>query len=470
MKKLICFFAVALLLIVSASAATAAVYLSADPKYEILPLAESPVTVNQEDLTFDFRQTDYYSPHSPAARVTASYQMENPSSQPIEVMMAFPMVSTFNSLQDSPISIHTDGRELPYSIRIGNPLDQQYDSDTNTSGNYQNNPEQFSEAVQIDKLLSTVSETTFHPKSFYDGSDITVNFVKAKATAGRFCIGVTIKINPKNTKILTFGSNSFTEDSSSGKITLSSWDRSGFSYVVLGDEPLSVSENAYTDASLKKEWKGDFDPEIITETEIMPLEQYLDVYASSAHQTLPKGLSREEFYAAQLKTIDSVYEGGSLVANDLSFDSFNSAKRTFLAIYSVPFAASNSCTLTVSCMIEGTMDRRGRDTPAYSYGYVTNTAKAWSAFHGVTVTILPPIRTPYIVTNSLGLTRNTDGNYTASLSGPPDRDIAFTLYRDKSLPRPELVTAEQSVDPSSIVCFFIIIGLAVYYLRHRYRT
>ncbi len=99
------------------------VYWQGYPASEVIALEkDSPIRVESENLLFDF-SGENYNFYTPAAKVTAVYEMFNPLSRSLAVPMAFPFVGNLSSLLTNEIAIAADGRELPYEIYFGDAVD-----------------------------------------------------------------------------------------------------------------------------------------------------------------------------------------------------------------------------------------------------------------------------------------------------------------------------------------------------------
>lgn len=100
------------------------------PSSQILSIEQNtPITVEKEELVFDFSVNDdpdagdlYDGGYTIGGKVTASYQMHNPSNESLSVQMAFPYIGTLSNLSAEDILITADGETLPYEIFVGDEV------------------------------------------------------------------------------------------------------------------------------------------------------------------------------------------------------------------------------------------------------------------------------------------------------------------------------------------------------------
>ena len=69
---------------VAASAYSGPEYWESTPAFSVTPLKGSPITVEREDLTFDFSKNKSFR-YSPSADVSAAYRMKNPTGEAVRV-------------------------------------------------------------------------------------------------------------------------------------------------------------------------------------------------------------------------------------------------------------------------------------------------------------------------------------------------------------------------------------------------
>src|SRR5690554_875888 len=75
-------------------------YWEGRPSSQVLSIDQNtPITVEKEDLVFDFSVNDdpktrelYGEGYTLGGKVTASYQMHNPTDEPLKIQMAFPFI------------------------------------------------------------------------------------------------------------------------------------------------------------------------------------------------------------------------------------------------------------------------------------------------------------------------------------------------------------------------------------------
>lgn len=76
------------------------------PYSEVLSVQQdSPITVESEQLTFDFSGDRDGDNWAPVAKVLADYRMTNPTEDTLSVQMAFPFVARLSTLSVSDVAV-----------------------------------------------------------------------------------------------------------------------------------------------------------------------------------------------------------------------------------------------------------------------------------------------------------------------------------------------------------------------------
>ena len=98
-------------------------YWNNGPSFEPVALEESSLDVVEEELLFDFNDPDSVWGWSPAAVVTATYQMSWPKEQPAaSVQMAFPLISSVLEISTEFSGVSVDGQPLDHQTFYGSAV------------------------------------------------------------------------------------------------------------------------------------------------------------------------------------------------------------------------------------------------------------------------------------------------------------------------------------------------------------
>jgi hypothetical protein len=388
------------------------------PSFSVTALKSSPVTVEREDLTFDFSNSKNVG-FSPQAQVTASYEMRNPTAAGLTVQMAFPLISSLGDLS-APPEITLDGKNVAYRILSG-PVALKTDNTThhyfNADGslNVKNLP-------SFEQILKIVQEGSGVPQRL-KGSGKRYDI----STSGRQCeIAVDVSLDPKSTALISAGFNGFRNNGGSIRLTGQTDGIRPVSVLIVGKDGKDF-KITYTDSNSKKVLPGDVGNVLISQQNIDGFfDQLVEQHRGHPDPSSPE--SRQGIRAALEKYADEKIAGGQTVIGDADIYDFYNTSRFFVLAYEVPFAANASSNVIVSYPMSGAMNASVASKPVYSYGYLLNPAKGWAGFQDLTVTVIPPGQSPYVIKSSLPFARAENGSYSAKLGTLPSQDITFTLY------------------------------------------
>ena len=421
LKKLFAVAVGALLLCtagLNAAANSGPAYWENAPSFSVTALKSSPVTVEREDLTFDFSNSKNVG-FSPQAQVTASYEMKNPTDADLTVQMAFPLISSLSDLS-APPAITLDGKSVAYRILSG-PAALKTD---NTTHNYFNADGSLNtkNLPSFEQILKIVQEEPGVPQRL-KGSGKRYDI----STSGRQCeIAVDISLDPKSTALISTGFNGFQNNGSSVRLTGQTDGISPVSILITGKD-VKDFKITYADSNSKKVLPGEIGNVLISQQNIdgffdQLVEQRRDHPDPSSPESLQSIRSALEKYA------DEKIAGGQTVIGDADIYDFYNTSRFFVFAYEIPFAADTAANVTVRYPMSGAMNAAIASKPVYSYGYLLNPAKGWAGFQDLTVAVIPPEQSPYVIKSSLPLTRAENGSYSAKLDALPSQDLTFTLY------------------------------------------
>lgn len=378
------------------------------PTGSLLAVSEnSPIRVDGEDLTFDFRQEEGDA-FSPLARVTAAYAMTNSQAQRTVSAMAFPYIGNLWETEEN-IQITADGEEIPYRLYYGEEV----------------NPKEGATLdFDLDAVLAGITKEPYVPKGFSLDDPVTLH-------------RIILKVDPEESLKISVKFSGLTSES-----FVLAKDFGGYSfdgqegYELLGWKPPTDSldfalwgaEVEYTVEVFYSEEKGgeklEADKIQVDET-VLPLGEYLQQYLAS---TLGKkeGLTPQAFDVGVEGLEKALAAYGSLVTEDFLLE-FAQRDRYKILVYEVPFEGYATRNVTVSYDAKGTMDRRNTTFPLHTYRYLLSPAARWGGFQDLQVTILPQDSLPFVLESNLPLTRNQEGIYEGSFAELPDTELSFTL-------------------------------------------
>jgi hypothetical protein len=386
----------------------------------------SPITVESESLVFDFSDSNH-SDHSITGKVTASYQMFNPTKEPKSVQMAFPFVGTIAGLSLDDIKITADGDALPYDIYIGNSVNSH-----RISGQ-----EDIRADFDFDSVVSAITHKPYKPENFAEDEMGKLYIIDVKPTTDKpINLAVSFDMDSENTKVLTKGFNRYERHGSSARIA--AWCRGPevFEILVLGQD-INPRVNAYSDGGLSD--KTDLYTCQVS-AGLVEVGQYLmnyiednnraRDYIASVDESLFPDIQLYNLYAASL---DNGFTRNMGICSEDDLMSQLHYNRILTLVYTVEFPAGCRKEVTVCYKASGTMDKRQTSEPLYSFDYLLSPAKNWDDFNNLSIEIIPPEKAPYIVKSSVELTMKENGVYTAALATLPDDDLSFTLYSNEKV-------------------------------------
>lgn len=380
------------------------------PAYGMTPVKDCPITVEKEDLTFQVSDKSLsYSKTS--ARVTAAYQMKNPTSNSMNVEMAFPLISSYKQLvANGGVKITAGGKELPYTVCLTGPLPQfgteyqLYDKSgkLNTSS-----------LPNFSTLLKNAVPIPTTPK--YIGTESAVFYEVKKGKYNSLRVEMTAPAS--KTRLISF--NYGTQSRSGDKVTISGWASvysDSFSFLTIGENPQDIKITAYEDTQYTK--KLNTAPQFTTK-QVSPKELCLQ-YIRKYSEIDPNDQSIVIRYLDSLLQRDGICDVAQ--ANDLI-----SKNCIYLLNYTVPFAANSGEQVSVSYTTIPTMSNP--DNSINTFAYISNPAKNWASFKNLNVTVIPPSKDYALSSSTIDLKADSNGTFKASLAALPQDDIAFALRK-----------------------------------------
>lgn len=242
------------------------VYWQGYPSSEMLSIKKnSPIVIQNENLVFDFSDSRINSHYTISGKVIATYNMFNPTDRPQSVQMAFPFVSSLDSLLSEDISITAGNEALPFKIYAGNVVNSygnpwQEDKDAN---------------FEFASIVNTITGIPYKAETFKENEKGKLYTINVKPTTDqKINFAVDFNFDSEKTKILTRGFNRYQRNGEKTKIAAWCYETENLEILVLGkDVDLTIS--AFSDGELKE--KTDLFTYQITERDL-ELKTYLMEY------------------------------------------------------------------------------------------------------------------------------------------------------------------------------------------------
>lgn len=416
MRKLLSAVFCFLIFVPAACANSAPSYWQAYPSSEMLAVdAACPVTVEEEQLTFDFSDNqEYGSDYSPAARVTAVYEMANPTKETQTVQMAFPFVASAARLSMSQLDIEYDGQSVPYEIYL----------DPETADSSEDAAEQFSYGGVGQIQRQELSVPGFDLRE----NAVLYRFLPAASGSEEQELTLTFRVDPMKTRVLGSGFTRFSY-SDDGVCTLGARISARFPVELL------VLGGAFSYESALADENGNPADRSLCETQretVITRQYLLDRLRAQLDPETSDAVSDTQLLNLCLARLDAYSSGtGFAVLEDLTGAIY--ANRIVTLVYTVEFPPESTRKVSVTYPASGIMDRRETVTPTYRYTYLLSPAKNWADFGALNIRIIPPGEAPYVIDSTIALDKGEDGVYKAALDGLPDTELTFTLYAKSSV-------------------------------------
>lgn len=424
MKKIIAsilFAAVLFSLFTTVFANSGPVFWQGYPSSDIMAIEDhSPIRVENENLIFDFSDSDNAS-YTISGKVTATYEMLNPTKEMQFVQMAFPFVGTLDRLLPDNIVITADDRVLSYDIYMGDVV------------NSYGNPLQEDKKVSFDfaSIVSTITDQLYTAKHFTENEKGKLYTIDVKPTTDqRINFAVDFNFDDEKTKVLTHGFHRYERNDEKTKIAAWCYEPERLEIFVLGED-IDLKINAYTDGELKK--KTDLFIHQISTRE-MEVRPYLMEYIKNNTNRKNDGMiSDTQLYNLYAKSLDKYFTQNMGYSSEHDLMEQENYQRIFTLVYTVAFPQNSKKEVSVSYRTSGTMDKTETVKPLYSFDYILNPAENWRDFKNFNIEIIPPQEAPYIVKSNIKLTKEENRVYTATLAELPEDDLSFTLYANEQI-------------------------------------
>ena len=410
-----------LTLFTPAAANSGPVYWQGYPAAEMMTIEkETPLIVESEELVFDFSQ-QYTPTYNLAGKVTATYQMSNPTAEQQAVQMAFPFCGRLQMLDAAEIVIKVDAHELPFELYLGSRLDF---ADSGAAAAPSN-------SLTFQDILSAVSRQQYDADNFSAGEvGRLYRFMLSPTTEQNINFAVSFSYHAEEISILCHGFNGFEREGE--KVRLTSWcaEPMQAAIFVLGGE-LDFTVQAYTDGELT-------DSTDLYTAEITVEAQQVKPYLLTLSRQQPGTtaitlLDETQVYNLYAEALDRqfTYNLGYCAAEELWAQA--EQERMLVLLYTVEFPPQSVREVSVSYVTSGTMDKRETVSPQYSFTYLLKPAAHWRHFKNLQIRIITPPETPYVVNSSLPLKQTAEREYSAEFTALPADDLYFTLYAKEKI-------------------------------------
>ncbi len=382
---------------------------------------DSQITVENEDLVFNFSDQKDSSDYTISGKVSATYRMLNPTNKPQSVQMAFPYIEALDSLSEADISITDGGTLLPYDIYIGDAVQREEVFGQNTQD----------PSLAFADIIGSLTNDFYEAKSFSANEKGKLYTIEASPTTEqRINLAVDFNLDFARTKVITKGFNRYERHDKKTKIAAWCYEPETLEIFVLGED-LDFTVKAYTDGELKEE--TDAYAYHISEREV-EVKAYLSEYIKkNTRVTDDAPIIDTQLYNLYARYLDEHFSHnmGYIPGEDLL--TVENSKRVLVLLYTVEFPPESEKEISVGYMTTGTMDMTKTAKPQYTFDYILNPADNWADFQNLNIEIITPDTAPYIIESSIELDKVGENLYSITLSNLPQNDLFFTLYEKEKI-------------------------------------
>jgi len=411
----------------------------------------SQIKVNGENLDFDFIESDNFLHDTiPSGQVTASYEMENPTDEQLNIKMAFPFIGTLDDLKSTFIKEGDEG--VSYSADL-----------SDATKRIQNgvSPEDYSQ-LDIDNILkNTDISDNYKLRCFSEDTQGTLYTLTVKpmfkSSKRRNYFGFYIPLY-KGENIIFLDQYSFRghgdgvffvdgSDFNDTEFDLSFFITNTNSSITIGEYDGDKFHNN----------QENYD--CVIKTENMDFGSLLRSYYDNLKEGLGTSLPDDNMYNLYKQYIDThVYSYDNYSYNISNLLQAPFLNNVIVLFYSIEFPPHSVKNVTVSYKTKGGDDETMTRTPVYTFTYLLNPARYWKDFKNLTITIKPPKKAPYIIDSSLPFIK-TGNYYTAQSQTLPDKDLYFKLFIHSQISSRDNRTIFD--DPEIGGLLYFLIGIAI---------
>jgi hypothetical protein len=405
--------------------------------------ADTSIQVDAENLVFDFTAND-----DPAAkeeldagwtlggRVSATYDMSNPTNRFQRVQMAFPFVGNLASLGSQNITVEAGGKPVAFDIYPGSLIETSYDY--SAYDETEENPAR--DVFDFDKIVAEITDEAFTSEHFTKNEKGKLYTFTVTPTLGEnenINYALDYTFDPERTNVVARGFNGFSRRGMDIRNTAWCRETTTLELFVLGDD-IEILHSAYLDGE-ETEPTDAFTSFVSAQpmsvytyaVEHLRSGPYIGREESSTGDIL--ALSDAQVYNAYAVILDRCFSRNAGYASDYDLSDARHTDRIITLVYSVDFPAGSSKSVRVSYNTYGSMDMRKTSKPMYTFDYILNPAGRWSAFKDLNITVLPPKAVPFIIQSNVEFERQQDGTYVTTLEELPENDLRFTLYESAGI-------------------------------------
>ncbi|MBU9712015.1 hypothetical protein [Evansella tamaricis] len=369
---------------------------------------DNPIIVEGEELIFDFSRDGTVN-----GRVTATYQMFNPTDVEQSVQMVFPFVEDLLEFSSNNILVTSDQKNVAYEVFVG---------DTVYPGDQKNQ-------YEFEKILNGITNIEYEGKHFSSDDIGTLYSINMKMEPDQSIIfRVFFQYNMEKSKVLVNGFNGY--GYSDQTMEVSAWSSGeALELFVLGDD-VDFTIHAYMDEDRKGETEF---KDYIVLSEDLTIEDYLLSLIEKRVDHFDDNISETQLYNFYGKSLDETFTEMSGFSSEQELLSRAYEDRILSLVYTVDFPPNSRQEVSVSYGTNGTMDMTKTPTPLYTFDYIVNPAKNWHDFKDFELTIVTPDEAPFIVSSSIDLMKKDHHVYQVSLDQLPEEDLSFTLYVEEDV-------------------------------------
>ncbi|MCT8137768.1 hypothetical protein H1D32_08360 [Anaerobacillus sp. CMMVII] len=225
MKKLVTILALMLVSIPAfVFANSGPAYWEGYPSSEIMVIDKnSPIKVENEVLVFDFSESDNYS-HTINGKVTATYEMANPTDELLEVEMVFPFVGVLAHFSENEVLVAVDEQPVSYDLYLGDLANLQQEGKKDN--------------FEFENIVPMITKESYQAKHFTEneiGKLYIIEVMPPTEGRGHFVIDFQ-QLDAEKTKVITKGFDSYGYENGSTKISAWYHQPETFEIFVLGED------------------------------------------------------------------------------------------------------------------------------------------------------------------------------------------------------------------------------------------
>lgn len=365
-----------------------------------------PITVEAEQLEFDLREVDQNSGFG--GKVTATYEMKNPTDQDLSVKMAFPYVTSLKNLQGSSITVSKNEQALPFDV---------YCSYENTR-HADLNDRFMDRQLDINHIINTI-----HPDDvYYKPKNFTLDQMGYLYKFEFDSTDVILTLENNDSRVIF---DRFTQEIVQEK-------RNCYRpYKTSGHRIFSFAGPVDFSVAWKEGHAGEGAPQYKVEVEQISAVEYLEKYQApqvSEHYGYP--IKNATSYCISVLDQQLANSNKAVDREWIFWDELNI--HVILLVYQVDFKAGETCSVSVMYPTILAKDKLSKGI-AYEEMYLLNPARYWAAFGKLDITVKTPSFAPYVLAGEAEFAEIQPGIYTSSFDTLPSGNLRFSIYHQRDL-------------------------------------